>query len=81
MASKIMGKDDGPDCQIISGVLEGVKQSFIDSGVDLEVLSMLKELWVTKLRYEKVKDGNSVGSRPRNQQNHGKNGCRHSLLT
>merc|ERR1712179_467219 len=37
-----------------------------------EVLSMLKELWVTKLRYEKVKDGNSVGSRPRNQQNHGK---------
>jgi len=72
MAAKIMGKDDGPDCQIISGVLEGVKQSFIDSGVDLEVLSMLKELWVTKLRYEKVKDGNSVGSRPRNQQNHGK---------
>ena len=42
--------DVGPNSNIISGVLDGVKQSFIDSGVDLEVLSMLKELWVTKLR-------------------------------
>ena len=29
--------DVGPDSHIIAGVMEGVRQSFIDSGVDLEV--------------------------------------------
>ena len=42
--------DEGPDSNIIAGVCDGVKQAFIDSGVDLEVLSMLRELWVSKLR-------------------------------
>ena len=39
----------GPDSPIIAGVIDGVKQSFIDSGVDLEVLAMLRELWISKL--------------------------------
>ena len=72
MAAKgIEVKDEGPDCKIISGVLDGVKQSFIDSGVDLEVLSMLRELWVTKLRYEKSKDGHPVGVTSRKHQSYG----------
>ena len=57
MAFKAIGKDEeGPDCLIIAGVLDGVKQSFIDSGVDPEVLYKLRDLWVTKLRNKKVKD-------------------------
>jgi len=35
---------------IIAGVMDGVRQSFIDSGVDLEVLAKLEELWVSKLK-------------------------------
>ena len=43
MAAKVpTDYDVGPNTHIISGVLDGVKQSFIDSRVDLEVLSMLK---------------------------------------
>merc|ERR1719474_2008625 len=30
--------------------MDGVRQSFIDSGVDLEVLAKLEELWVSKLK-------------------------------
>ena len=41
---------DEPESVIISGVIDGVKQSFVDSGVDLEVLNKLQELWITKLR-------------------------------
>ena len=42
-------KDD-PDSFIISGVIDGVKQSFIDSGVDTEILAQLERLWVSKLK-------------------------------
>ena len=35
---------------IISGVIDGVKQSFVDSGVDVEVLAKLEDLWLSKLR-------------------------------
>jgi len=38
-----------PDSLVISGVIEGVKQSFIDSGVSLDVLEKLEQLWITKL--------------------------------
>ena len=34
---------------IISGVIDGVKQSFVDSGVDVEVLEKLQQLWISKL--------------------------------
>ena len=42
-------KDD-PDSFIISGVIDGVKQSFIDNGVDTEILAQLERLWVSKLK-------------------------------
>jgi len=41
---------EAPESVIISGVIDGVKQSFIDSGVDLDVLSKLQDLWISKLR-------------------------------
>jgi len=41
---------DEPESVIISGVIDGVKQSFIDSGVDLDVLNKLQDLWVSKLK-------------------------------
>jgi len=41
--------DISPDSEVITGVIEGMKQSFIDSGVDLEVLAKLEQLWVSKL--------------------------------
>ena len=41
---------DEPESVIINGVIDGVKQSFVDSGVDLEVLNKLQELWMTKLK-------------------------------
>jgi len=50
MAEGGMGSGGGPDSPIIAGVIDGVKQSFIDSGVDLEVLAKLRELWISKLR-------------------------------
>jgi len=49
MADSMVPKDDETDAHIISGVIEGVKQSFIDSGVDLDVLKKLEELWASKL--------------------------------
>ena len=51
MAEGGMGSGGGPDSPIIAGVIDGVKQSFIDSGVDLEVLAKLRELWISKLHY------------------------------
>lgn len=42
-------KDD-PESFIISGVIDGVKQSFVDSGVDTEILAQLERLWVSKLK-------------------------------
>lgn len=41
--------NEDPDSRIISGVIEGMKQSFLDEGVDLAVLEKLQALWVTKL--------------------------------
>ena len=41
--------EGGPDSHIIAGVIDGVRQSFIDSGIDLDVLAKLEQLWVTKL--------------------------------
>lgn len=49
MAEGGISKEGGPDSHIIAGVIEGVRQSFIDSGVDMEVLAKLEELWVSKL--------------------------------
>ena len=40
---------EGPDSHVISGVIDGMRQSFIDSGVDLSVLAKLENLWVSKL--------------------------------
>jgi len=42
-------KKEDPDSRIISGVIDGMKQSFIDEGVDLSVLEKLQSLWVSKL--------------------------------
>ena len=41
--------EEGPDTVIISNVIDGVRQSFIDSGVDVEVLEKLQQLWISKL--------------------------------
>ena len=49
MAEGGISKENGPDSHIIAGVIEGVRQSFIDSGVDMEVLAKLEQLWVSKL--------------------------------
>jgi len=50
MAERGIVSEDGPDSEvIIAGVMEGVRQSFIDSGVDLDVLAKLEQLWVSKL--------------------------------
>ena len=40
---------DGHTDVIISDVILGVRQSFVDSGVDMEVLEKLQQLWLTKL--------------------------------
>jgi len=42
-----LGKEE--DLAIISGVLDGVKQSFVDEGVDPLILEQLQQLWVSKL--------------------------------
>jgi len=42
-----LGKEE--DLAIISGVLDGVKQSFVDEGVDPVILEQLQQLWVSKL--------------------------------
>jgi len=39
-----------PETKIISGVIEGMKQSFLDEGVDMAVLEKLESLWVSKLK-------------------------------
>ena len=41
---------DAADDLVISGVIDGVKQSFIDSGVSLDVLEKLEQLWISKLK-------------------------------
>eukprot|EP00092_Neocalanus_flemingeri_P024586 GFUD01026665.1.p1 GENE.GFUD01026665.1~~GFUD01026665.1.p1 ORF type:complete len:210 (-),score=86.08 GFUD01026665.1:55-684(-) len=43
------------DCLVISGVIDDVKQSFLDSGMDLETLAKLEKLWISKLS-SKVED-------------------------
>ena len=40
---------EGHDNIIISDVIQGVRQSFIDSGVPTEVLEKLQQLWISKL--------------------------------
>jgi len=42
-------KAEGHDSVIISDVIDGVRQSFVDSGVDMEVLEKLQQLWISKL--------------------------------
>ena len=42
-------QEEGHDAVVVSNVIEGVRQSFIDSGVDVEVLDKLQELWISKL--------------------------------
>ena len=42
-------KEEGHDAVIVSNVIDGVRQSFIDSGVDVEVLEKLQQLWISKL--------------------------------
>ena len=37
------------DSQVISGVIDDVRQSFLDSGMDLETLAKLEKLWISKL--------------------------------
>ena len=41
--------EEGHDAVIISDVIHGVRQSFVDSGVDMEVLEKLQQLWISKL--------------------------------
>ena len=42
-------KEEGHAAVIVSNVIDGVRQSFIDSGVDVDVLEKLQELWISKL--------------------------------
>jgi hypothetical protein len=42
-------EEEGCDAVIVSNVIDGVRQSFIDSGVDVEVLEKLQQLWISKL--------------------------------
>lgn len=42
-------KEEGHDAVIVSNVIDGVRQSFIDSGVDVDVLEKLQQLWISKL--------------------------------
>jgi len=42
-AGSTLGKEE--DLAIISGVLDGVKQSFVDEGVDPVILEQLQQLW------------------------------------
>merc|ERR1719427_2417965 len=37
------------DSKVISGVIDDVRQSFLDSGMDLETLAKLEKLWISKL--------------------------------
>jgi len=67
--------DEGPDSQIISGVLAEVRESFIESGVDVAVLEKLKELWVSKL--EQLKNSESpdddvIGKKKKSTKKRGK---------
>ena len=49
MAESVILSDNWPDSDVITGVMDGVRQSFIDSGVDMAVLAKLEQLWVSKL--------------------------------
>jgi len=46
-----MAEGSSPDSDnlVISGVIEDVRQSFLDSGMDLETLAKLEKLWISKL--------------------------------
>jgi len=51
MAERVSISEEGEESEvIIAGVMSGVRQSFIDSGVDLDVLARLEQLWVSKLK-------------------------------
>jgi len=47
--NKTEPQEEGHDAVIVSNVIDGVRQSFIDSGVSVEVLDKLQELWISKL--------------------------------
>ena len=47
--NKTESEEEGHDAVIVSNVIDGVRQSFIDSGVSVEVLEKLQELWISKL--------------------------------
>ena len=38
------------DGRLISGVIDGVRKSFLESGMDLEMLAKLEQLWISKLK-------------------------------
>ena len=62
----------GPDSPIIAGVIDGVKQSFIDSGVDLEVLAMLREMWISKLSSHNKAEGVGLSTDKKRKHHGGK---------
>ena len=47
-------EDQRESSLIVKGVIEGVKQAFVDSGVDLDVLYKLENMWVSKLDASKA---------------------------
>eukprot|EP00092_Neocalanus_flemingeri_P036081 GFUD01039285.1.p1 GENE.GFUD01039285.1~~GFUD01039285.1.p1 ORF type:complete len:230 (+),score=87.48 GFUD01039285.1:54-692(+) len=49
------------DCQVISGVINDVRQSFLDSGMDLETLAKLEKLWISKLSSKVENEPGQIG--------------------
>ena len=43
------GGPSDSDNLVIAGVIDDVRKSFLDSGMDLETLAKLEKLWISKL--------------------------------
>ena len=47
------------DSKVISVVIDDVRKSFLESGMDLETLAKLEKLWISKLRTVDLDDSSS----------------------
>ena len=47
------------DSKVISVVIDDVRKSFLESGMDLETLAKLEKLWISKLRTVDMNDSGS----------------------
>ena len=62
------------DSKVISVVIDDVRKSFLESGMDLETLAKLEKLWISKLRTVELDDSDSTSNLPREPESVGRKG-------